>query len=251
LHSYGQKISQGLTRKSFGLGAVAVAAALSGPATAHAAQTVMVGNQPVTVPSSGIVTVNGQPVPVLPGAHRIVTIAPPTGSTAVQEGGQTSYQLPAGATGESFSVPSLSDPANSGTTSIPSTAVYSTTSPALRAFAKPDTAIAWGCVISASAPQKLGGSYTVKGYALADDCTDPVQLQVTATLWWENGVNTGWQDQGDNVNSGTSSVTASASHSCTKNTYHGWHLENQTIGYYNGVEAAGTVNSDNAFISCV
>jgi len=235
-----------------GLGTAAVAAACVGSAAAGTTpRTVKVGNDTVTVPSSGRVMVDGQSVPVLPGAQRIVTIAPPPGSTTIEEGGQLSYQLPAGATGESFSVGALTTAAASGATSIPSTAVYSSPQRNRDTSAHPAAAIAWGCVMWASSPSTLGGRYTVRGTALTDDCTDPVQLKVTATLWWESGPGTPYQNEGSNSNSGTSSVSASVSHWCTKGTAHYWHTENQTIGYYNGVEAAGTDNSANPLVHCV
>jgi hypothetical protein len=113
-----------------------------------------------------------------------------------------------------------------------------------------DAGLAWGCIISASAPSQIGGTQSVKGYAFADDCTDPVQLSLTATLWWENIAGSAWQNQNQNSATGVGYVQDSATHSCTPGTSHYWHIENQTIGYYNGTEAAGTVNSDNSFFQC-
>ena len=246
-----------VARTALALGTAAVIGVLVGPGSAYAAhahvgqQTVLVGGQPVAVSSAGTVTVNGQTIPIVPGAKEVVTITPPAGSTPIQEGGQTSYQLPNGATGESFSVSSSA--VSSGATSIPSTAVYSAapTPSVRRAHAVPHTALGWGCLISASAPSQIGGTTNVKGYAFADACTDPVQLSLTATLWWEDYAGTAWQNQNQNSATGVGYVQDSATHSCTPGTQHFWHMENQTIGYYNGVEAAGTVNSPNAFFQCV
>jgi hypothetical protein len=230
---------------------MAVAAVGVGAAQADTTpQTVMVGNQVVTVPSNGHIMVNGMSVPVLPGAKRVVTISPPAGSTPIQEDGQTSYQLPAGATGEAFSVSAMLAASSSAGTSIPSTAVYSTAQANRRAHAIPHDTIAWGCDIWASAPTKLGGVHTVKGYAGIDNCTTTVQAKVTATLYWENTAGSGWVWENNSSDSGVAPVSVGDSHWCTAGTSHYWHIRNDTIAYADGTEAAGHVDSNPAFLYC-
>jgi hypothetical protein len=107
---------------------IGLLAAVVIPVSPALAQTVQGGAAAVTVPSSGQIVVDGQTVPVLPGVTRVVVAAPPAGSTPFQEDGQTEYQLPPGATGESFTYSSADSYGNSVT--VPTTAVYGSTSTA-------------------------------------------------------------------------------------------------------------------------
>lgn len=232
-------------RRGAGLGLVAVIAV---PVASALAQTVKVGNQIVTVPSSGQIVVDGQTVPVQPGVQRVVVATPPAGSTPFQVAGQTEYQLPAGATGESFTYSSPNSYGNSVT--VPTTAVYgSTSAPTVTAASGPT------CVITAYPPSANGGQATVKGTSDLS-CTGPgapsVQVQVQSTLYWESASNPqGWKWQGYAKSPwGYEYEVVTFIHACTRGTTNFWHTRADGWTIYQGLEVSYLNNSRGPLVPC-
>jgi hypothetical protein len=242
--------------RSSGIGLV-VAGVIASPALA---QTVQVGTDTVTVPSNGQITVDGQTVTVMPGVTRVVVAAPPAGSTPVPEGGQTDYQLPAGATGASFTYPS----ANTDAATLPTTAVYGspndTTTPATTAqAARRDVtakAAASGptCVITPYPPSPNGGRAQVKGTSLLD-CTGPdagkVDVRVRSTLYWMSIHGGSWVWQGNATSPwGKRSEDVTFPHACTRGTQSWWHTRGDGLSIYDNLEVSYKDNSRNVLVPC-
>ena len=243
-------------RRTAGVGLVAV---LAVPAASALAQTVQVGASAVTVPSSGQITVDGRTIPVQPGVNRVVLVQPPAGSTPFQEGGQTEYRLPAGATGESFT---YSSPASYGdSVTVPSTAVYDSTSttpgtagststtPGTASTSTPAASAASGptCEITAYQPSSPAGSSTMRGTSYLG-CSGPyassVYVQVQSSLYWMSIDGGDWEDQGYAKSPwGYESEDVTFIHGCTKYNVNYWHTRGDGWTVWAGVEASYLDNS--------
>jgi hypothetical protein len=229
-------------RRGAGLALVAVVAVPAASALAH---TVQVGARTVTVPSSGQIVVDGRTIPVQPGVKRVVLVEPPAGSTPVQVGGQTEYQLPAGATGESFSYSSLASYGDSVT--VPSKAVYGSTSTTARTASTNSlaTAAASGptCEITAYPPSSPAGSSTMRGTSFLG-CSGPgagsVCVKVRSTLYWESINGGGWVWQGNATSAwqcgGNNDVTFI--HACTRYAVNYWKTRGDGWTVWQGIEAS-------------
>jgi hypothetical protein len=227
-----------------GLGLVAVVAV---PAASALAQTVQVGAATVTVPSSGQIVVDGQTVDVQPSVKRVVVAAPPAGSTPFQVDGQTEYQLPAGATGESFTYSSANSYGNSVT--VPTTAVYGSTSTTTAPAASGPT-----CEITAYPPSANGGQATVKGTSDLN-CTGSgaasVQVRVQSTLYWESASGGGWKWQGYAKSPwGYEYEVVTFTHACTRGTTNFWHTRADGLTIYQGLEVSYLNNSRGPLVHC-
>jgi hypothetical protein len=204
--------------------------------------TVQVGNQTVSVPATGVIAVGGESVPVLPGAKRVVLVSPPPDSTSSQDDGVTVDQLPAGAAGANFSLL----PANSTAGTVPSSIIPEGASP---------DALPGACEMFAHEPSPNGGQQTVKG-TVSTDCSsgDVVWVEVTATLYWSAGDSPfDWVKQNPTkTEADVYDATATATHSCTKDTTHYWHVRNDTLveDEDTGDEYSDHLNSPNGFLHC-
>jgi hypothetical protein len=231
---------------------VAVAAGVIAGITAASAsaQTVEVGAQSVNVPTSGVISIDGQPVSVPAGfSGRMVLVTAPPGSTPVQESGQTDDQLPSGATGSSFSLL----PQTTTAASVSSTAVYAAGQPAgTTAQASTDAAFDQ-CDLYADPPEPYTGRSTVYADSYTYCNTGHVlDVGVISTLYWLG--NDGWEWQSnDSADGGADQVVlARATHSCTAGTTHAWHTRNDTsvTDYTTDISYAGYVNSGNNSFKC-
>lgn len=235
-------------RKFIAVAAVVSAIGFGSDAASAAAQTVQVGTQTVTVPSSGQITVDGQVVDVSPDATRVILASPPAGSTPVMSGGSISYDLPPGATGESFTYPSL----NSSAAELPTTAVYGPSTTA----APSETTAAAGptCVITAYKPGNNGGQGTMRGTTFLD-CTgsgaEATQVRVQSTLYsgsltggpwtWRGYARSPW-DMGSAV---VTMITA-----CTRGDTYYWKTRADGSTIYEGLQVSYTDTSAGIPVPC-
>jgi hypothetical protein len=208
---------------------------------------VQIGAATVTVPSSGQIVVGGRTVPVQPGVKRVVLAAPPAGSTPFQVDGQTQYQLPAGATGESFTYSSANSYGDSVT--IPTTAVYgSTSTPTAPATSGPT------CVITAYPPSANGGQATVKGTSdlgCYGNGAANTQVRVQSTLYWMSIDGGPWKWQGYAKSPwGYEYEVVTFIHACTRGTASFWHTRADGWTIYEGLEVSYMTNSRSPVIPC-
>ena len=234
---------------------VAVGAAGLSPAAMAAQtptpQTVMVGSTKVVVPSSGVINIEGTPVSVPHSfTGRMVLVQPPSGSNVISQSGNTERQLPAGATGASFSLL----PQDTTAAVVPSTATYqpagapSGMASALthrRGIRAQQATLADDCELYADPPYAAGGEkidadsdiYCNTGHALI--------VNIISTLYWLG--NSGWVWQSNAGNSGNQNewIGATATHSCTFNTTHYWHTRADTTieDFTTDIDYADYVNS--------
>lgn len=212
-------------------------------------QTVEVGTNQVDVPSNGLISVAGDVVAIPSGyTGRVVVVDPPSGSQVVEEGGQTSYELPGDATGDSFQLLS----ADSTAATISSSPIYHTVSNSLLALSAASADSSNVCDIHAYDPSALGGQAKVRGVAdTSCNTSHSVSVKVTATLYWLNGSGD-WIWQSNATSSGFRGADASATHWCTRGKNSHWHTRNDSDVYdaTTHIEYIDHVDSHNAFIHC-
>ena len=235
------------------LAAAAVTIATStgtGAAAGTLPQTVQVGSQTVTVPSSGIITIDGQQLPVLPGVTRVQLVAPPVGSGSNNPSDANATVLPSGAVGESYSV----NP-DSTAAVVQSTPIYSGGTPAgalSTASAQPQAAaFTPECTLNTPEPSAVDGQALVQATEYTTCNTTGFQVQVKSTLYsWNNG---GWVWRNNNTNTGSgypTEVSARVTAQCPAGSYVTWHARNDTLTVYQGLEEGAYANSNNHDILC-
>jgi len=226
---------------------IGLVAAVAIPASPAFAQIVKVGTQTVAVPSSGQIVVDGQTISVAPGATRVLLAAPPAGSTAVVDGGQTDYQLPPGATGAAFTYPS----ANTDAVTIPSTAVYSSPSPEPAATPADSSPT---CEVTPYTPGVNGGQATVRGTSLiscSGENAELVEVQSQSTLYWESIDGGGWVWQGYALSPwGFESEDVTFLHACTRGTTNYWKTRAGGTSIYEGIQVSYGYTGSPALLIC-
>lgn len=218
-----------------GVGLFAAVAISASPAVAQPLpQTVQVGTQTVAVPSNGEIVVDGQTVTVMPGVTRVILAAPPAGSTPVPEDGQTTYQLPAGATGESFTYPT----APTDAVTLPTTAVFAS---AGANTVIPDGSESPTCEVTAHLPAANGGQATVKGTS-SIGCSGYGAAQTKVQVWSSlyKWVNNEWSDLGQSPGSGWQTEDASSTFTaaCKRGTSSSYHTRAGGSTIWEGLEVS-------------
>ena len=227
--------------------------AVAGPGAASgaaSAQTVIVGTKHVPVSSNGTVTIDGVAISVPAGfTGHVALVTPAPGAPESTVNGQKQYGLPAGASGERFSLL----PASSTATTVQAVPITQPSQFAASSVAtQPDASGTNGfCEMWADEPFAPGGEIIEGGTATYCETSDALVVDVNSTMY---ELLDSWQTRGQDNNHGGENefIEAEATWGCAFNTTHTWHDRNNTqvqdftedwvYGWY--------LNSDNSDPTC-